>query len=154
MDRIIVQLPAQVQKQLNKRAKSEGKDPQAVAAEILARELGTTTDEKSTPTPSQEPTTDASESVRREHLYRTLREQGMWVDLGDELKKYIIPGIDRDQVFEAMGQTGGKPLSQIVIEQRQERHDILVYGHKRARKKVHAREREQSGKKTSRRKSK
>lgn len=151
MDTLIVQMPEKIREQLNKRALSEGKDPQSVAAEILTRELGVIAEPTQMANP-ETPTPYESEEVRRERVHRKLREQGILVELSDELKKYIIPGVDREAVFDEMSRVGGKPLSQIVIEQRQERHDILVYGYKRARQKIRARDRQQSRKKPSRRK--
>ena len=141
MEALVVQVPERVRERLNQRALSEGKTPQVVALEILERDLSAPAVEKpaaptrpapvaqtETPSPAYE-----SEEVRRERLYRRLREEGVIVPLSDELKKMIIPGLDHEKVFEEASRVGGKPLSQIVIEQRQERHDILVYGYKRAR---------------------
>jgi len=149
MDTLIFQVPERIREQLNKRAQSEGKDPQVVALEILERDLGEVEQKAETPTAPYE-----TEEVRRARVYRKLREEGVIVPLSDALKKYILPDVDREAVFEEMNRVGGKPLSQIVIEQRQERHDILVYGYKRARQKIRARERQQSRKSASRRKNK
>ncbi|GEM_PF-1015457 len=167
MDTLMVQVPAKIREQLDKRALSEGKDPQAVALEILARELAPPAEKVEAPSmpaptektdalspPAPTPVSYESEAARYERVYQKLREEGLIVPLSEELKKYIIPGLDREKVFEEMSRAGGKPLSQIVIEQRQERHDILVYGYKRARQKIRARDRKRLGKGSRKRESK
>jgi hypothetical protein len=167
MNTWIVEVPEQIREQLHQRALSEGKDAQAVALEILTRALTAPVEKIEPPTPpapvekvepppppTPSPPVYESEAERYERVYRKLREEGLIVPLSDELKKMIIPGVDREEVFQEMGKAGGKPLSQIVIEQRQERHDILVYGYKRARQKIRARERQQLGKKRRSRKRK
>lgn len=140
MDTMIVHVPEKIREQLEKRASSEGKTAQTVALEILARDLVP-------PEPAASPAIYETEKEKYERVMKKLREDGLIQPLSDELKKMIIPGVDHEQVFKEMSTAGGKPLSQIVIEQRQERHDILVYGHQRARKKVHARVRQPVGKK-------
>lgn len=149
MDVMMVEVPERIREQLHQRALSEGKDARTVALEILERGLrapaekaelpaAPTLAEKTEPPPEPAPAAAAyeSEAARYERVYKKLREEGLIVPLSDELKKMITHDVDREEVIEAMTQAGGKPLSQIVIEQRQERHDILVYGYKRARKVV------------------
>ncbi len=143
MDTLVVQVPEKIREKLDERAKAEGKDAQAIALEILARDLGAPesqieTQPQASPAPLYE-----TEKEKHDRVYKKLREEGLIVPLSDELKKLIKPGVNREEVIDAMTQAGGKSLSQIVIEQRQERHDILVYGYKRARKKIRERERKQ-----------
>ncbi len=149
MDTLTVSVPETIRTKLDERARAEGKDAQAVALEILTRDLGTLQ-----PEPPARFLPYDSEEAKRARVERKLREQGLIEPLGEDLEKMIIPGVDADKVFEEMGKVGGKPLSQIVIEQRQERHDILVYGYKRARQKIRARERKQSSQATRSRKRK
>ncbi len=151
MDALIVQVPQDIHAKLDARAHTEGKDAQAIALEILRRDLGAPEEKTETPAP---PLPYNSEEAKRARVERKLREQGLTVSLSDELKKMIKPGVNHEEVVEAMTRAGGKPLSQIVIEQRQERHDILVYGYKRARQKIRERERKSAGRGTRRRKGK
>jgi plasmid stability protein len=166
MEALIVTMPERIREQLYKRAASEGKDAQTVALEILTRDLSALAEKVESPsepalaekveTPPEPAPAKAYESLeeREERFYKKLREEGVIVPLSDELKKMIIPDADEEQVFREMSLAGGKPLSQIVIEQRQERHDILVYGYKRARQKIRARDRQPVGKKPRSRKGK
>ncbi len=145
MDTLIVQVPDKIREQLNKRAQSEGKDPQAVALEILERDLGTAEEKAKTPSVSYD-----TEEARRERVYQKLREEGLIRPLSDELRKQIKDPASIEEVREILSRTGGKPLSQIVIDQRQERHDILVYGYKRAHEMVRERERKRTRSKARR----
>ncbi|MBI5303186.1 MAG: hypothetical protein HY868_13720 [Chloroflexi bacterium] len=83
-----------------------------------------------------------------------MREQGLIVPLSDDLKNQIKNPATLEEAQEIMTRAGGKSPSQIVIEQRQERHDILVYGHKRARKAIRSRNRKPASTKPDRTKRK
>ncbi len=149
METLVVQVPERIREKLDERAKSEGKDAQAVALEILARDLGAAEVQEQTQAPAPPYET---EQEKHDRVYKKLREEGLIVPLSDELKSKIKNPATLEEVQEMMARAGGKPLSQIVIEQRQERHDILVYGYKRARKKILDRERKRVGHQTGRRK--
>ncbi len=151
MEILVVQVPERIREKLDERAKSEGKDAQAVALEILARDLGAAEVQEQTQAPAPPYET---EQEKHDRVYKKLREEGLIVPLSDELKKMIKNPATHEEVREMMSRVGGKPLSQIVIEQRQERHDIHVYGYKRARQMVRERERKQSRSSTDRRKRK
>jgi hypothetical protein len=152
METWTVQVPARIHKQLQQRALSEGKTPQAVALEILEHDLSAPGDKTESPNEPAPAVVYDTERERYAQFHRTLREQGLLRPLSPELQKLIIPNVDREEVVEAMTQAGGKSLSEIVIEQRQERHDSLVYGHQRARKKVHPRKGKQASRTSHRRK--
>ncbi|CAG0947899.1 hypothetical protein ANRL1_04687 [Anaerolineae bacterium] len=145
MDTMIVQVPEKIREHLEKRASSEGKTAQTVALEILARDLVP-------PEPAAPPAIYETEKEKYERVMKKLCEDGLIQPLSDELKGQIKNPATLEEAQEIMTRAGGKSLSQIVIEQRQERHDILVYGHQRARKKVRSRIRQPSSAKSNRRK--
>ncbi len=56
----------------------------------------------------------------RERADRVLREAGLLTELGPELRKRAeLSTVTLDEVVEFMTSAGGKPLSEIVLEQRQ-----------------------------------
>ena len=100
MDILTLELPKDLLALLQKRAVEKGEEPQRVVLEILQKEL-------------------APEAKRkRERVRQKLREAGRIRPLGDELRKMIIPDVKHEDVEGAFARAGGKPLSQIVIEQR------------------------------------
>jgi hypothetical protein len=99
---VSIQIPDDVMLKLQQRANREGVEPNSVAADILRAALRH----------------DKPVVNEREAVLRTLREAGLLVGLSPELQKRIIPGVTHEEVRESFAKAAGKPLSEIVIEQR------------------------------------
>lgn len=146
MSTLVLEISPQLRARLTARAKQEGKPIDEVARTMLENFLEAPA--KPAPAPKE------SEEVRHQRVLENLRKEGLIREQPDRNRTPIFTEAERKEIYQEAGRADGKPLSQIVQEQRQERHDILVYGYKRARKKILARERKQVGKKSSRRKRK
>jgi len=108
--KLTLELPLELQQLLQRRAARTRKEPRQVAIEILQKELA------------------AEEKPRseRERVVEVLQRAGLLRPLSDELRKIADPAVTHEEVRAALGRAGGKPLSEIVIEQRQERHERLL----------------------------
>jgi hypothetical protein len=62
----------------------------------------------------------------RERVIEALESSGLVRPLSEGLRQMIDPAITHEEVEAALGQAGGKPLSEIIIEQRQERHGRIL----------------------------
>jgi hypothetical protein len=80
-----------------------GKAPETLSREILEQALQQTT---------MEPPPD------REAVRLVLRAAGRAQSLSPALRQRIIPGVTLEEVQESLAQAGGKPLSEIILEQR------------------------------------
>ena len=110
MTKLTLELPLELQQLLQRRAARMRKEPRQVAIEILQQELA------------------AEEKPRseRERVIEVLQKAGLLQPLSDELRMMADPTVTHEEVRAALGRAGGKPLSEIVIEQRQERHERLL----------------------------
>ena len=54
----------------------------------------------------------------REHVTQVLRAAGMLAELGPELRAHADPTISLEEVCASLDRAGGKPLSEIILEQR------------------------------------
>jgi hypothetical protein len=100
---LTVQLSSDEYRRLREEAIRLGKSPQAVAAEWLVERLGL---------PAAAPVGD------RELARETLRVAGLLAELGPHLRERADPTVHLEDVNEALGRAGGKPLSEVVLEQR------------------------------------
>jgi hypothetical protein len=57
-------------------------------------------------------------SAEREAIRRILQAAGRLGALGPGLRQRIIPGVTLKEVQESLARAGGKPLSEIILEQR------------------------------------
>ncbi|MBI4786193.1 MAG: hypothetical protein HY782_03995 [Chloroflexi bacterium] len=73
---LTVELPERIGEQLNKRAQSEGKAPQAVAREILEHDLNGPAEKPETPSPPAA-TAELSVREREERAYQKMRDAGL-----------------------------------------------------------------------------
>ena len=103
MTELTVQLAPDVYQRLREEAIRLGKSPQAVAAEWLVEKLGL---------PKAISTGD------RDLARQTLRAAGLLAELGPHLCERADPTVCLEDVSEALGRAGGKPLSEVVLEQR------------------------------------
>ena len=103
MTELTVQLAPDEYQRLREEAVRQGKSPQTVAAEWLVEKLNL---------PS------AASAGDRELVRQTLRAAGLLAELGPHLRERADPTVPLDDVNEALRRAGGKPLSQVVLEQR------------------------------------
>jgi hypothetical protein len=108
--KLTLELPLELQQLLQRRAARTRKEPRQVAIEILQKELA------------------AEEKPRneRERVVEVLQRAGLLRPLSDELRKIADPAVTHEEVRAALCRAGGKPLSEIIIEQRQERHERFL----------------------------
>jgi hypothetical protein len=100
---MVLHLPADLYRRLQWEANRVGKPSSLVAQEWLAERLAAS---------------PAPELDERARVTEILRAAGMLVELDPELKKRADPTISLEEVQAALDRAGGKPLSQIILEQR------------------------------------
>ncbi len=100
---ITLRLPADLYQRLRQEAHRTGKLAPIIAQEWLAERLAAT------------PPPELDERARITEIWRA---SGMLVELDPELKKRADPTISLEEVQAALDRAGGKPLSQIILEQR------------------------------------
>ena len=100
---LTVQLSPEAYQRLREEAVRLGKSPQAVAAEWLVEKLNLPA---------------AASAGDRELARQTLRAAGLLAELGPHLRERADPTVRLEDVNEALGRAGGKPLSEVVLEQR------------------------------------
>jgi len=103
MTMLTLELPPEAYRRLHEEANRRGKTPQLVAQEWLIERLSP---------PS--PTLDSP----REQVRLALRAAGLLVDLGPDLRLRADPTVYLEDVEASLARAGGKPLSEIVLEQR------------------------------------
>jgi hypothetical protein len=108
MDILTLEMPKDLLAILKKRAVERGEEPQKVALSILQKEL-------------------ASEAKsERERVIKVLQAAGLTRPLSEELQQMIDRSVTHEEVEAAFATAGGKPLSEIIIEQRRERHERIL----------------------------
>jgi len=100
MDILTLEMPKDLLALLQKRASERGEEPQKAALRILEKELA------------------PEAKSERELVIQTLQEAGLIRPLSEELRQMIDPSVTHEEVEAAFARAGGKPLSEIVIEQR------------------------------------
>ena len=108
MSTLTLELPKDLLKLLQERASERGEELQEVALRILERELA------------------AEAKSERERVTEVLQAAGLIRPLSEELRQMIDPTVTHEEVEAAFAKAGGKPLSQIIIEQRRERHERIL----------------------------
>lgn len=108
MATLTLELPKDLLRLLQKRASERGQELQEAALRILQKEL--------TPEAKSE----------REQVIEVLRASGLVRPLSEELRQMIDPSVTHEEVEAAFAEAGGKPLSEIIIEQRRERHERIL----------------------------
>jgi hypothetical protein len=101
LSEVILHLPADLEQRLRWEAMRAGKPAPILAQEWLAERLVAT-----------------PELDERTRVFEVLRAAGMLVELDPELKRRADPTISLEEVQAALDRAGGKPLSQIILEQR------------------------------------
>jgi aryl-alcohol dehydrogenase-like predicted oxidoreductase len=104
MATLTLELPPEVYHRLHEEADRLGKPPQVVVQEWLIERL-------SVPIP-------VSGSSEREQARQALRAAGLLVALPPRLRQRVEQQVRLEDVEAALARVGGKPLSDIVLEQR------------------------------------
>jgi hypothetical protein len=102
MTTLTLELPPEAYHRLHEEAHHQGKSPQLVAQEWLIERLS--------------PLNPAPDSTR-EQVRQALRAAGLLVGLSLELRRRADPTGQPEDVEAALARAGGKPLSEIVLEQ-------------------------------------
>jgi len=108
MDILTLEMPKDLLAILKKRAVERGEEPQKVALSILQKELA------------------PEAKSERERVIEVLQAAGLIRPLSEELRQIADPTITHEEVEAAFAEAGGKPLSEIIIEQRRERHERIL----------------------------
>lgn len=108
MTTLTLELPKDLLRFLQKRAVERGEELQEAALQILERELA------------------AEAKSERERVTEVLQTAGLIRPLSEELRQMIDPTVTHEEVEAAFARAGGKPLSEIIIEQRRERHERIL----------------------------
>jgi hypothetical protein len=103
MDILTLEMPKDLLAILKKRAVERGEEPQKVVLSILQKELA------------------PEAKSERERVVEVLQAAGLIRPLSEELRQMIDPSVTHEEVEAAFARAGGKPLSEIIIEQRRER---------------------------------
>jgi predicted transcriptional regulator len=104
MTTLTLELPPEVYRRLHEEADRLGKPPQVVVQEWLIERL-------SVPIP-------VSGSGEREQARQALRAAGLLVEQRSPLCQHVDQKVRLEDVEAALARVGGKPLSDIVLEQR------------------------------------
>lgn len=103
MTTLIVELPPELYRRLHQEADRLGKPPQTIARDWLVERLASLT----------------SEAVdNRQRVRQALRAAGLLAELSRGLRMRIDPMVPLEAVEAALARAGGKPLSEIILEQR------------------------------------
>jgi hypothetical protein len=100
---VVIELSPRHYRLLHRMADQMGKDPETLSRELLEQAL-------------QE--SSSCESPEREAIRQTLQAAGRLGTLGPGLRQRIIPDVTLEEVQESLGRVGGKPLSEIILDQR------------------------------------
>jgi len=100
---LVLELSPQVYRRLKQEADRLGKPPQTVAEEWLAERLSA---------PGGAPDRE------REQASQALRAAGLLTGLGAGLRSLADPNVPLEDIEAALARAGGKPLSEIILEQR------------------------------------
>ncbi len=107
MTELMIELPAEIYQKLKQEAENSGKSPEKLAQEWLTGRV-------------ENPPSQSQRLADREKLRNILAAAGLLSELGPDLKKMADPTISLEEVQRILGNAGGKPLSEIVIEQREQ----------------------------------
>ena len=136
MNTLTLTLPSEVHQRLKKKAEQVGQSPEMVAQELLTRQLSPLADEtghEKTPRILREaspqiayrpyirpmPIVRSNAETERDKLARLLRQAGMLSEIGPRMRRLVkTTPVNHDKVVAILTRAGGKPLSEIILEQR------------------------------------
>jgi len=109
MTTLTLELPKDLLSLLQERASERGgQELQEAALRILQRELA------------------PEAKSEHEHVVDVLQAAGLIRPLSEGLRQIADPTVTHEEVEAAFARAGGKPLSEIIIEQRRERHERIL----------------------------
>lgn len=101
MSQLTIDLPQELFERLRRAAERTGKPVETLASDLLSEQL------------------PAAELSERERAHEVLRAAGLLTELGLELKRQAATAtLSLEEIQAILSRAGGKPLSEIVIEQR------------------------------------
>ncbi len=103
MTKLTLELPSEVYRRLHAEADRQGKPLQAVAQQWLLERLSATP-----------PASDSN----REKVRQALRNAGLLVERKAPPQVRVDPAVHLEDVEASFARAGGKPLSEIILEQR------------------------------------
>jgi predicted transcriptional regulator len=103
MQELTLELAPEIYRRLREEAEHLGETPQAVARQWLTERLAA-----HAPTPESD----------REKAHQALADAGLLTELGPNLRRLANPSVRLESIVAALSRTDGKPLSEIVLEQR------------------------------------
>lgn len=110
MTALTVELPPDLYARLRAEAERQGKPPEGVAREWLTERLGL---------PAAPPDTATPPSPDRERVRAALRAAGLLVEpTPEQLAWAETVDVTLEEVIDALDRSEGKPLSEIILEQR------------------------------------
>lgn len=111
MTALILDLPPDLYARLRAEAKRQGKPPEGVAREWLSERLA--------PPSADLPKEGTDRPTDRERVRAALSAAGLLIEpTTEQLARAETGDVTLDEVREALDRTGGKPLSEIILEQR------------------------------------
>jgi len=145
MDTLTLILPPETYRRLKKKAKQAGQPPEILAQELLTRQLSRLAEKTEHETTSHvlheaslqigyRPHVRPASAVRpdaeteREKLTCLLREAGMLSEIGPRMRRLVeTTPVKHNEVVAILSRTGGKPLSEIILEQRGPKLQPLIF---------------------------
>ena len=100
MPTMVINIPAEIYKQLEAQARQAGTTPEALTRDLLETAL------------------HAQETSQPHTAREVLQAAGRVRPLSDALRRQIIPGVTLDEVRKALSHASGPALSDIIQEQR------------------------------------
>jgi len=100
---MVVTLPSHIYQRLQQRAERAGKTPEALTTELIESMLQQNTEEG---------------DWQRDAVRQVLLAAGHLRLLSPKLRQRINPNVTLEEVRAALARAGGKPLSEIILEQR------------------------------------
>ena len=110
MTALILDLPPEMYAQLRAEAERQGKPPEGIAREWLAERLEPH---------AAAPNAKIDQPTERERVRAALRAADLLIEATPEQLVWVETNeVTLDEVRSALDRTGGKPLSEIILEQR------------------------------------
>lgn len=111
MTALVLDLPPELYTRLRAEAERQGKPPEGIAQEWLSERLA--------PPSADLPGDDAHQASEREQVRAALRAAGLLLEpTSEQLAQAETGDVTLDEVRDALDRSEGKPLSEIVLEQR------------------------------------
>jgi hypothetical protein len=113
MATLTIELPDEVLAQVQNKAVQDGKTAESLVQEWVTFQAASSEQKSNSVQPEM---TDGEYQADRERVHKALKAAGLIVEIDPELAKLGDPTVSLEEVRQAL--SGGKPMSEIVIEQR------------------------------------